>query len=353
MNVGIMTFHWAANYGAVLQAYALSEYLTQRGNDVKVIDYYPRRFKKNLVNAFATRHISAIAERVREISKEKNIAPFRKKYLKLTRYFKSNKELSEGKLEFDCCICGSDQIWNESFLCSGERKKTYSYFLNFAPDDKIIASYAASFGVAKYRDELKSDIKKYLNRFDFISVRENTGLDILKDIGINIGCVVPDPTLLLKKNDYEKFLIESRKEKYDFVYMLHGKDDDANDLIKYENNKGVDTVACGNISIEEWLSDIYYANHIITNSFHGTVFSIIFERPFTAILIEGSGMNDRIITLLDKLELSDRIYTGDTGITEKPIDWENTKKRLNEYRSIGYDYIDKILNYKKELKHEN
>ncbi len=353
MNVGVITFHWATNYGAVLQAYALSEYLNKSGNAAEIIDYYPRRYKKNIVNAFATRHISAIAKRVKEISKERKIETFRKKHLKLTRYFKSNKELLNERLNFDCYICGSDQIWNKSFLCSGERKKTYSYFLNFAPDDKIIASYAASFGVTKYKDELKSDIKKYLSRFDFISVRENTGLDILNDIGINIGCVVPDPTLLLKKNDYEKLLLENKKEKYDFVYMLHGKDSDANDLIKYEADKGISTVLCGNIGIEEWLTNIYYANHIITNSFHGVVFSIIFEKPFTAILIEGSGMNDRIITLLDKLGLQNRIYTGDTSITEKAVDWKNTANKLNEYRSIGYDYINKILNYKKESGNEN
>ncbi len=353
MNIGIITFHWAANYGAVLQAYALSEYLTQSGNTAEIINYYPKRYKKNILNAFATRHISAIAKRVKEISKERKIEPFRKKYLKLTKYFKSNKELLKAKQNFDCYVCGSDQIWNESFLCFGERKKTYSYFLNFAPDDKIIASYAASFGTAEYKEELKPDIKKYLSRFDFISVRENTGLDILNGIGINTGCVVPDPTLLLKKSDYEKLLLKNKKGKYDFVYMLHGKDSDANDLIKCENDKGINTVLCGNIGIEEWLTDIYYANHVITNSFHGTVFSIIFEKPFTAILIEGSGMNDRIITLLGKLGLQDRIYTGDTSITEKTIDWENTAEKLNEYRSIGYDYINKILNYKKELRNEN
>lgn len=351
MRIGIITFHWATNYGAVIQAYALSEYLKSLGHSVEIIDYYPPRLKKNFINVFKTRKLSAIPKRIREISKEKNIMPFRQKYLTMTKYFKSNKEMMNSEFEFDCYICGSDQIWNESFLSSGERKRTYSYFLNFAEDDKIIASYAASFGVTKYRDDLKSDIQRHLKRFDFISVRENTGLNILKDIGIDNACVVPDPTMLLQKKNYEELVCDNmHKGDYAFVYMIHNKDKDAEDLIKYTEEKGDDIVVCDGIGINEWLSEIYYAKHVITNSFHGVVFSVIFEKPFTAVLIKDSGMNDRIITLLDYLGLSDRIYKGNAEIIEQSIDWDKVSEKLSRYREIGFDYINKILNHKKEVK---
>ncbi len=349
MKIGIITFHWATNYGAVLQAYALSKYLTNIGAEARIINYYPKRYKKNIINAFKTRHISSIPGRIKEISKEKQIASFRERQLNMTQYYSTNRQLLNSDFKFDCYMCGSDQIWNESFLMGGERKKTYSYFLNFAPDDKTIASYAASFGTMQYNEHLKTDLKKYLSRFDFISVRENSGINILHDVGIDNACVVPDPTMLLTKEAYEKFVIgNSRNYKYNFVYMLHGKLNDISDIIDYLHQKGESTEISANEGIEEWLSNIYYAEHIITNSFHGIVFSIIFQRPFTAVLIDGSGMNDRIITLLDKFELSDRIYRNNKEISEKAIDWKQTEYKLKEYRDVGIKYISEILKYHKK-----
>ncbi len=351
MKIGIMTFHWATNYGAVMQAYALSEYLTRNGADVRIIDYYPYRLKTNKLNAFRTRHLSHVPQRLRTVEKEKNIEAFRRKYLRRTKYYSSNRKLQKENFAFDCFICGSDQIWNESFLSGGERKKTYSYLLNFAPANKIIASYAASFGVTKYKENLKKHLKKYLKRFDFVSVRENSGLDILNGIGINNACVVPDPTLLLKKSDYEKLLSENiYTEKYTFVYLLHGKMNNAADVIEYSQQQGNKTIKCGNVGIEDWLTRIYYAEHVITNSFHGIVFAIIFQKPFTAILIKGSGMNDRISTLLDTVGLTNQIYRGDTAVFNNKIDWDMVSHKLEQYREIGYDYIKNILSYQKGWK---
>lgn len=354
MKIGIITFHWATNYGAVLQAYALSAYINSVGCDAEIINYYPRRYKKNIINAIVTRKPVLIPQRIREVLKDKKIDNFRKKYLRITKYFESNDKLKNANFNFDCYICGSDQIWNESFLCRGERKKTYTYFLNFAPTEKIIASYAASFGVTEYKEELKDDIRNNLKRFDFVSVREETGLRILQDIGISNACVVPDPTLLLQKKDYEKFIYPNKQQvEYAFVYMLHGRRKDADELIKSVRTKQMNIIDCEDVSLEEWLSKIYYAKHVITNSFHGIVFSIIFEKPFTAILIEGSGMNDRIITLLGKLGLSERIYNGNDKINENDINWNIVEQRLDAYRRVGYDYIEKILKCEKGKEDED
>lgn len=346
LKIGILTFHWATNYGAVLQCYALQQALTQLGHDVEAIDYYPKRYKKNLFYPFKTKRITHIKRRFSEVRKEKAIAIFRTKNLKCSKYFSSNKKLKNFKLDYDCVICGSDQIWNESFTRHAEHKRTYTYFLNFVPDNIIKASYAASFGTTKYPGDLMSELKSLLGRFDFISVREKTGLDILEDTGICNAQMVPDPTLLLDTVDYKSFILDNaQNEKYIYVYMLHGKDADALPLINaaQRNNK---IVYCGNCGIEKWLTDIYYAEEVITNSFHGVVFSILFKKIFHAVLIKDSGMNDRIVTLLNALGLEDRIYNGRYNTDN--IDWDKVNVRLEPYRKIGYNFLEELSKVKEE-----
>ncbi len=349
MKIGIITFHWAANYGAVLQAYALCEYLQDLGHDAEIINFYPPRYKKNIFRAIMTKHLKLIPKRIKEIPKEQEIEKFRTAYLRRSEYYSGNKKLKQKQPIYDCYICGSDQIWNMSFLRYGERRKTYTYFLDFAPKEKILASYAASFGTEIYADDLHDDIKKYLKRLDFVSVREKTGLDIVNGLGIYNACVVPDPTLLLPKQCYEKFLQnKDPKTEYAYSYMLHGRERDADILFKQLKKSGIDIVYSSNGGIENWLTEIYCSKIVITNSFHGVVFSIIFEKPFVAVLIEGSGMNDRILTLLHKLGLEDRIFNGDISIIHKAINWQTALQKLNQYRESGIDFLNKVLSYKKD-----
>ena len=342
MKIGILTFHWATNYGAVLQCYALQQALTQLGHDVEIIDYYPKRYKKNILYPFRTKRITHIKRRFTEVRKEKKIAIFRTRNLKCSKYFSSNKELKNFKFDYDCVICGSDQIWNESFTRHAEHKRTYTYFLDFVPDDIIKASYAASFGTTKYPEDLISELKSLFARFDFISVREKTGLDILKDAGVYNAQIVPDPTLLLGKADYEKFIEKINKGKNAFIYMLHDRMADADGLVNYAKNDSYEINVCQEIGINEWLSGIYNSDVVITNSFHGIVFSIILEKQFVAFMVEGSGMNDRIHTLLGKLNLTSRIYNGDTNIIHQPIEWSDVKSSLDDYRKDGYVYLTNL-----------
>lgn len=353
MKIGIITFHWGINYGANLQAYALQEALKKLNNEVEIIDYYPSRYKIDFFHALMKIKIGSVLRTIKSIPKAKLFEDFRKKRLNRTKYYSSNKKLCKEEFGYDCYICGSDQIWNESFLRGGERKKTYSYFLNFAPDDKIIASYAASFGTTKYNDNLKEDLKKSLNRFDFLSVRENTGLEILGDVGFNNAVVVPDPALLLEKTDYEK-LFENKKvkSKYAFKYILHNYKKGVGEISDKLESDGYDIVECSDKGVEAWLEDIYNSEYVFTNSFHGIVFSILFEKPFTAILIDGSGMNDRIVTLLKSVGLEDRIYCEDNNINTE-IQWDLVRIKVQDLRKKGYDYLKTITNYKKGKGNEN
>lgn len=346
MKIGLITFHWATNYGAVLQTYALSKALTSQGANVEIIDYYPKKYKKTYFNAIKTRHIKKIKRRIKDIPKDKRIEKFREKYFNRTGYYCSCKQLKMNLPEYDCYICGSDQIWNMSFIMHGEHRKTFVYYLDFAPKDKILVSYAASFGTNKCRDDLKEQIKNQLLKFDFISVRENTGMEIVKDMGIDNVCVVPDPTLLLGVKDYTVLLKDTVNKTGNFVYILHNRYKDAIEIIDHLKSNE-ETIYYSDIeSVEQWIANIKNADRVITNSFHGIVFSILFKKPFVALLIKNSGMNDRIITLLEMLGLEDRIYNGDLSMIDKSIDWDDVQERLSAFRKTGYDYIRKVLNAK-------
>ena len=347
MRIGIMTFHWATNYGAVLQAYALQETLNSMGHEAVLIDYYPPKFKKTLLNCLRNKRVYLIPRSIRNVKKEKKIEPFREKYLKRTAYYASSKQLRKLEMNFDCYICGSDQVWNQSFVRSSEQKKNFVYFLDFVPDDKIIASYAASFGASSYPEDLQEELKAVLLRFNAISVREQSGVEIIQRLKIDNVQLVPDPTLLLAPERYEALLEEENKGKYVFSYMLHGKQADAEELLNVLGKRQNEIRVCGNEGVEQWLKKIHDASFVVTNSFHGTVFSILFHRPFAAVLIKGSGMNDRIITLLKALGLEARIYQGDAAMLDADIDWAYVDAQLKEYTQGGNSYLENVLSLKK------
>lgn len=344
MKIGIITFHWGTNYGAVLQAFALQKYLTDIGNTVEIIDYYPVFFRKNVRKCIHPKHPFRTLREMRELIKEKKLECFRKKFLNRTPYFSSNNELRSADFNYDCFISGSDQIWNMSFIKFGEQRKTFSYFLDFVPNDRLIVSYAASFGTCECEEDLKDEISTCLKRYDFVSVRETSGLKIVKELGIKEAVIVPDPTLLLQRVDYERLFKQTKSNKKSaLVYMLHDKMSTALPVINAVSKKKYSIKRIKQDSIKSWLYKIYNSDLVITNSFHGIVFSIIFHVPFVAMLIEGSGMNDRIHTLLGELGLNDRIFNGDMSIIEKEINWKNVDEKLNDYRIKGQEYLNLII----------
>lgn len=349
MKIAILTFHWATNYGAVLQAYALQHYLTQLGNEVEIINYYPSKYKKSYFNALITKRINKIHKRLIEVKKEKKIDSFRKKHLNITEYFNSSNKLNSISDNYDCFICGSDQIWNPSFLQYGEKGKTYVYFLDFVSENKIKASYAGSFGVTEYPDTFCDELKKKFQRFDCISVRENSGRKIINNLGISDVEIVPDPTILLKTDAYMSLVNKNiHNAKYICTYMLHNQKIKSYEMLYSQlKDKNCDIIENNYCAIEDWLSNIFNSEMVVTNSFHGIVFSILFKKNFIALPIKGSGMNDRLYTILNKLGLQDRIYDSNDFNIDALIDWDEVHRKLENYRSDGYKYINKILDLKK------
>lgn len=339
-KIGTITFHWASNYGAVLQAYALQQFLMKSGYQTEIIDYLPRRIILKQTIKMLLKHDIAT------FMKESNLKVFRKKELKFSsaKYW-NQKELIKAFKNYQIIITGSDQIWNKGFTLGAEGKPTLSFFLKGAGDNIKRIAYAVSFGTESIDDKYKKITQNEIKKFHAISVREKTGLDILKNYQIE-GELVCDPTLLLKKEDYEKLI---KGHQYDiekvFPYILHNDFNTfqiARTVNKiYEQKKDIFLYKGG---MYEWLYRIHTADIVVTNSFHGVMMSLIFNTPFLAVLIEGSGMNDRLLTILRQLDLESRIVTSTNEhdiekICMNKIDWGKVNKNIDAIRKASIKYL--------------
>lgn len=340
MKIGIITFHWGANYGAVIQAYALQKYITSLGHTVEIIDYKP--LKTELIQFIQ----NCLSRDFDKIKKGKMISDFVKENLLLSKKtYRTSKSLLKCKDDYDVIFCGSDQVWNESFLFHSESQPNPSYYLSFAGNNTKRCAYAVSFGTEKLQEKTKRVVLDEIKKFSNISVRENTGLDILNDLGFSAQ-LVSDPTLLLNALDYSKLLDEKNyKTQKEFFYILHSNQETAKKVCNYIDNT-IELCPC--ISEYEWLHKIKNSEIVITNSFHGIVFSIIFNTPFVAITVEGSGMNDRIYTLLERAGLSDRIVSEFNKekideIIKAPINWQDVNNNLRDFVTDSKKYIDNCL----------
>lgn len=307
MKVGILTFHDAHNYGAVLQAFALKKYIEKIGYNVEIINYH----HENIPDGFPKEN------------NEKRWEKFNKFIQELIGYDKkmytTEEQLEE--LDIDYWICGSDQIWNTE-ITRGFNK---GFFLDFKTEGKKI-SYAVSMGIKELPKEQEKQFKDSINKLDNISVREETLQEYAKKFTNKKIEKVLDPTLLLEANDYDNLLLENVYGDYVLIYAL-GPDerltqiarkiaDDKNVNIIELNDKKIENYFCEQISDagpSEFLTLIKNAKAIITNSFHGTIFSIIFQKEFYTItrlnrnsrmenILKIVDMNDRLIDKVEELE---------------------------------------------------
>lgn len=358
MKIGILTFHWATNYGAVLQTFALQEYLKENGHEVNVINYIPHTGKIKFLSNFKTKKIWMIPKNLLVFVKEININKFRNSYLNLSQIYCSESELLEDSPRYDVYICGSDQIWNPYFTLNGENCLTLSYFLNFGHDNVKRIAYAASFGCMDYPKNLFNSIWPVLSKFNAISVREKTGCLILNRIGFSNIPIMPDPTLLLKISKYKCIIKKSRKREDDsfFYYSLH----DSQLIIKYaklyllknyyKNIFDTGSFINATISVDQWLAGIESTAITVTNSYHGMIFSILFKKPFIVVPVEGhhEGMNDRIFTLLERLDLQDRLLKrADSSeidaILTHVIDWNKVDLKILDLQEDAHCFFEKHL----------
>lgn len=344
-TVGIITFHWPTNYGAILQTLALQQAISRMGFNVEIINYKPRRYDDNLWTFFRYRKFLNIVKYRQERRKENFFNVFRKENLNLSKRFFSTKQLQKETEKYDILISGSDQVMNPWYLAKGERGGSKAYFLDFGRPEVQRLAYAVSFGVTKYPENLIPAVKELVSRFNFVSARENTGVDILKEMGAIKPIVVPDPTILHSAEFYNELVDCCLAEVPNIhrAYFLRGEETHVLPILKQ-----IDAELIMDKSIEQWINAIRNSKHIITNSFHGVVFSIIYNIPFSVVLTikQNVGMNDRFYTLLKPLGLEDRIFSyKDFTINSIHFEhnWDEINSKTEEFRKIGFNFLKNIV----------
>lgn len=371
-KVGILTFHAAYNHGAVLQAYALKEKIKSLGYETYIINLRSEGQKQQ----YSIINLSKLdlATMSRNIQNLFFISKIEKRNNKFERFINekldvypqngiNEEEVKKIANEFDYLIVGSDQIWNNS---EKMQDKNDIFFLNFPGKFRKI-SYAASFG--DDATSLLKDREKFipwLKDFDDISVRENEGKKLLDSIGID-SVITLDPTLLLTKEDWESAIKKiDFKKKYILYYSVNSRKYSISvtkKIAKKLNLPVINLVLHPKSAFSgfkyvidnapnEFLSYIKNAEFVCTNSFHGTVFSIIFEKPFVAIFDENDGKivkENRKYTLLKNLKLEDHIVTESSDINvEKFFDYDfnDSKKQLENIKKASIGFLIEALKEK-------
>lgn len=356
-KVGIITFHNAINYGALLQTYALQQAINSIGYEATVIDYSNPRINKvrkkprlkEYRNPFKYHNDNLIYEVEKE--KEIKLGKFLKdKIIKSQEVNKTN--ISKVSADLDVVFTGSDQVWNDSITDFDD-----TYYLDFVPAEKR-CSYAASIGKETIPIENVSRMQKLLQDYRAISVREESAKEALKNqMGIYATRVF-DPTLLLTKSDYEKIAKAPKKKNYVLLYILLYSETLISSAKKLANEKGVPLlcinssgkrikgiVDCSDAGIEEWLGLFLNADFIFTNSFHGTAFSINFNKQFNVELPPAKiKASSRVKDILRILNLENQVI--ENGIIKlDTIDYVPVNTVLNSERNRSKRFlIDSIEN---------
>ena len=342
MNIGILTFHEADSYGAVLQAYALQQTLLKMGADSEFIQINGSKNPKK--EPALTGAAAIFARRIQEEGKKREtlFEQFREQYLKISTPYEPDAVPDD---RYDCFVAGSDQIWN--FRIPGADAR---YFLPFAVPKKR-HSYAASFGADDLPEQAKSWAANQLAQFQNISVREESGCRIVKELTGREAVLCLDPTLLVERKEWELLCEKKETEPYVLLFLLKYDETLVSRAKAEAEQRGValrvitaafmpqlGIAAWNGTGVTEWLSAIRDAQCVYTNSFHGIVFSILFGRGLHVERLGGelSSRNGRIDELLALLQLT-HAYD---GVAETDCDraWE----LLRERRMASLDYLRRV-----------
>lgn len=345
-KVGIITFNRSYNHGAVLQAFALRKAIESLGYEAYVVDYTltsdyaiynPSIFSAGLLNF----PIKALMYN-RNKKRAEAFESFRKLYLNLTsEHFFDGDDLSILNKDFDIFVAGSDQIWNLRFI--GIVK---DFFLNFSDDSKVKIAYAPSIGDSYEETKQNAAIlNNYLKTFSAISIREQKGALILSEIIGHEVPVVLDPTLLIDSRIYANLAAPIHSGKFIFAYFVGKANADCVKEIARKKRLKVKYQAASILFHAEntiqdgplgFLGYIASAEYVITSSFHGTIFSILFKKKFCVCNL--SENDERVRSLLTKLNLTSRIYHDGFDIDED-IDYNKVQKILAEERLHSLNFL--------------
>lgn len=357
MKIGIITFHRPINFGATLQAFALVKKLDSMNISNEIIDYRNEVHEKQINNTkFKT--AQGIKSKIKCLlfgrlynNKERKFRNFLNNNINISNRLYTKENIHEVNDQYSMFMSGSDQVWNLNLT-----NKDYNYFLKFVEDNNAKKSYASSFGYSSIPDEYKDECKKYLAEYNKLAVREQQGRKIILDL-IGKSCeVVLDPTLLLTKEEWLKYAKKPNiklPKNYILLYAVSPTEADYNIARKLSKREKMKVILinytmmyvsgmknCLDIGPEEFLWLMNNASLIVTNSFHGTAFSINLNKPFFVRLsMKQNNGNSRIENLINLVGLKDR-YIDESNIRyDTNIDWKTANEKLNENRNKSLEYL--------------
>ncbi|MEI6065923.1 MAG: polysaccharide pyruvyl transferase family protein [Methylococcaceae bacterium] len=374
MRVGILTYHFSDNYGALFQAYALRQWFLDQGHKAEFVNYHPDHVEGGgdiqFDNLFSRKNLKVLYLKLSRLKgkwfgnrqQQDNFDHFRHEFLGVTApVYKTIQALKAASLNYDLLVCGSDQIWNPSEQFGLDP----AYFLNFTINNKLVRriSYAPSFGRSEINEQYHKELAGLLLKLDAISVREQSGVSIVKDlIGVEPVCV-PDPTILL--SDYSGIMTPYpvSSDKYVFCYGLRSRDVIGEVAEAVAKSLGADLYSPYNSHRRwkeigetvypcprQWLYLLKNSEFVVTNSFHGTALSILLNKPFVVVGLQDNkaSLNARALNLLELVGLSSRFLDDShpesiERVLSESITWDSVNNHLADLRSQGISFLKNQL----------
>lgn len=348
MKIGLLTYHVSSNIGAMLQTYATCKALQQLGHEVVIVDIRQPERKNHGIRK-AIENVVYVKQKY-EHRKFRNIF-----YPQLTQRYLDFDELRSNPPQVDCLVVGSDQTWNPAI----SKKMSLAYFLDFGCENIKRFSYASSFGMDTWNEPqgMTEAVNKALHLMQFISVREKTAVRICKETFDLDAQLVVDPTLLF--DGYPEITGEIPQNREFVCYKLHrNKDffsnirtvtDEANLPARLLNN----SYPTKNLrylyppSVKEWIKRIGGAGFVLTDSFHGAVFSLLYQRQF-AVIRNHNGRDQRFEDLLADIGLKNRLFDSVEQMSrdkswKEIIDYSKVIPIIEKHRSLSWDYLRHAL----------
>lgn len=355
--IGIITFHRAVNYGAVLQCYALQQTLFKLGIDNEVIDYRCKFIEDHysFIPSVAPWHIKQFLKECIQIpskyTSRKRFDYFIKKHVKSSLKFTKKEYILNNENFYSCIITGSDQVWN--LAISG---CDTTYLLDFADDRTKKVSYAASLGPIEIEPNYYQYIKKNIANFDVVSLREPAAVDMIDEMYNNKINIDVDPTVLLDINDWDTLANNSKlnETKFIFVYLMQDSDILREKALRLSKEKKLKILYIGMVNdiyldgknmkgatVEDFLWMIKNSEYVVTNSFHGIMFSLLFEKKFYWAYQNGKKMSNPRFEMLNQYYNIEKCCCNKNSLYE--LDYGFIKKKMESQRRESLNNLKKYL----------
>lgn len=372
-SVGIITYHFLNNYGTMLQALALQNKIESYGVKSELIDYRIQDYKESkfdilkirikriaiYIRGFSKYYIKFSDSKNEEVRKERFREFYNKNIITGNKRYNTYKELQDNCPEYDIYIVGSDQTWNPNVSKAPE-----AFYLTFVSEKegKTLGSYAPSIGVSSLSQDQKNIMKSRLEKIEYLSCREEKGANIIKELTGRDVTTVLDPTFLLNRSEWNHYCADMKIGKQYILQYFLGDVKECREFVeKLSEKTGLDIIVLPHSYLDikdstkekmyvgpgEFLALVKNATYVCTDSFHGTAFSINFNKNFYSFHkrknTEATSDNSRISDILSRLNLEDRLITDNKILDVIDINYEEVNKKLTEFRESSEKFLEKII----------